>query len=823
MAATNVWGYWAGQWGMPGRRPFMYLHSKVPDQAISWSLRAYPDGALQWGDNAWNFTKDAPHSAAEDMLFHAAVRATKPRATSNLVASEVLIGVCASRSTFQNCTYIGRTSGDDRLSLVPADRALTFKWSCVPCESRPLNGSAAVMIAGLIGLALLPLGIHRMWRSRRKLPPPVQWPPAPRSSLAWLLLFISWALVIIGVTPSVLWYVGHWWASQASLPLPLVILGATGMQMCLRQDDPLTLIRLISLLNVIARLTVLWFAIYEASLSASRLSATREADDYPLSTPYGQFAVEGVHLIGNVVLQFLMVGFCVSQKPLWCPGAERRTLQPLRWLWRTTRFNFFASAIVLFLMSLATIVIGFFHRASAYPSEVERGTGLLALYLTMGTGLLISFLVTGEVSRLRIHMRNITMPSPTLIPPWRPSPTPSLLSDPSMSPPSLVGASGIEITEATSPASPDVCDEANLATAPHGTMVNAPRPVAPLQERLAHSGSLNASIASLSHKDLFGFDGVSAWSDVDVSSWRDPHGHFDTLRLLSRIGHGGYSSVFVAELDAPLISSASASVVTGAGSSAGAPPGHSGGSLVAAKVFLRGAYQDAAEMSRLQTELDLALSLSNPYVVRTLGMTLLRGPYPVLVMDLMAGSLEDLLYTRTGTHTMPGALKRRLLLEVALGLEFLHSMGVVHRDIKPANVLLDNKIHAKIGDFGIATRFGMESLTASVGTARYMAPEVVFGPYDERADIFAFGMLTWATLHEAVPFGKISPVAAIMRIQCGARPPQTVPDDLANLVPLIEMCWQETPQERPQRMSAIIETLEDCGAVLSDSSGVVDG
>jgi serine/threonine protein kinase len=210
-------------------------------------------------------------------------------------------------------------------------------------------------------------------------------------------------------------------------------------------------------------------------------------------------------------------------------------------------------------------------------------------------------------------------------------------------------------------------------------------------------------------------------------------------------------------------------------------------------------------------------------VVRTLGMTLLRGPYPVLVMDLMAGSLEDLLYTRTGTHTMPGALKRRLLLEVALGLEFLHSMGVVHRDIKPANVLLDNKIHAKIGDFGIATRFGMESLTASVGTARYMAPEVVFGPYDERADIFAFGMLTWATLHEAVPFGKISPVAAIMRIQCGARPPQTVPEDLANLVPLIETCWQETPQERPQRMSAIIETLEGCGAVLSDSSGVVDG
>jgi len=269
-------------------------------------------------------------------------------------------------------------------------------------------------------------------------------------------------------------------------------------------------------------------------------------------------------------------------------------------------------------------------------------------------------------------------------------------------------------------------------------------------------------------------------------------------------------------------------------------PGHTGGFRVAVKVFNRAAYKDAAEVCRLQTELDLALSLASPYVVRTLGTTLLSGFSPALVMELMACSLADLLWKKNGhrpavkppsnavaappqnaaAHAsckISGGLKRRLLLEVALGLEFLHSMGIQHRDIKPANVLLDGEVHAKIADFGIATRFTMEtSLTNDIGSARYMAPEVLFGPYDERADTFAYGVLAWETLHEAVAFGSMNPIAAFLNMQRGVRPPLKLPEDLASLVPLIEACWQETPQARPQRMSAVVKILEGCGAVLSD-------
>ena len=45
--------------------------------------------------------------------------------------------------------------------------------------------------------------------------------------------------------------------------------------------------------------------------------------------------------------------------------------------------------------------------------------------------------------------------------------------------------------------------------------------------------------------------------------------------------------------------------------------------------------------------------------------------------------------------------------------------------VKTGNVLLDAALDAKLGDFGVATRFGLEH-TCSTGTARYMAPEVVY-------------------------------------------------------------------------------------------------
>ena len=48
-------------------------------------------------------------------------------------------------------------------------------------------------------------------------------------------------------------------------------------------------------------------------------------------------------------------------------------------------------------------------------------------------------------------------------------------------------------------------------------------------------------------------------------------------------------------------------------------------------------------------------------------------------------------------------------------------------------------------------------------TTRYMAPEVVLGSYDSRADIYAFGLLMWETFHERLLFGELEPITAMVR------------------------------------------------------------
>ena len=68
-------------------------------------------------------------------------------------------------------------------------------------------------------------------------------------------------------------------------------------------------------------------------------------------------------------------------------------------------------------------------------------------------------------------------------------------------------------------------------------------------------------------------------------------------------------------------------------------------------------------------------------------------------------------------------------------------MQVIHRDIKSANVLLDDRMHAKVSDFGISTTFGPEH-TAETGTYRCMAPEVITHQrYDHHCDVFSYGVL----------------------------------------------------------------------------------
>ncbi|KAF8273348.1 kinase-like protein [Lactarius quietus] len=124
------------------------------------------------------------------------------------------------------------------------------------------------------------------------------------------------------------------------------------------------------------------------------------------------------------------------------------------------------------------------------------------------------------------------------------------------------------------------------------------------------------------------------------------------------------------------------------------------------------------------------------------------------VLDLMLGG--DLRFHLNTRGTFPENVVRFWTAELACGLVYLHSMGIMHRDIKPDNILLDAQGHAALTDFNIAMHYSRSRLHTSVaGSMAYMAPEVVDPQrrgYSWQVDWWSLGVSAFELLWHKRPF-----------------------------------------------------------------------
>ena len=96
------------------------------------------------------------------------------------------------------------------------------------------------------------------------------------------------------------------------------------------------------------------------------------------------------------------------------------------------------------------------------------------------------------------------------------------------------------------------------------------------------------------------------------------------------------------------------------------------------------------------------------------------------------------------------------MLDMALGVNYLHGQNIIHRDLKPENVVLtkqNEQIICKITDFGVS-KFKLskfDKCATLIGTAPYMAPEITgYNEYSNEVDVFALGLLFFVVYKESI-------------------------------------------------------------------------
>ncbi|CAH9077358.1 unnamed protein product [Cuscuta epithymum] len=239
----------------------------------------------------------------------------------------------------------------------------------------------------------------------------------------------------------------------------------------------------------------------------------------------------------------------------------------------------------------------------------------------------------------------------------------------------------------------------------------------------------------------------------------------------------------------------------------------------------------------LRPEIAMAMSMSHPNVLQYhCGFYDESRKEGFLVMDLMSKSLDIFMKENSGqrrrmSFSIPVAVD--IMLQIARGVEYLHSRSLFHGELNPSNILLrpttnscsssleSYYFHVKVAGFGLSllkSQYTHRSCprVSGIDPVVWYAPEVVVElsssnntgnmKYSEKADVYSFGMLCFQILTGKAPFEDGVGSGEIVRplqgdkmvhsLMAGERPlfPHPFPKFLMNLV---RKCWQTSPNTRP--------------------------
>lgn len=289
---------------------------------------------------------------------------------------------------------------------------------------------------------------------------------------------------------------------------------------------------------------------------------------------------------------------------------------------------------------------------------------------------------------------------------------------------------------------------------------------------------------------------ITRWQSEKLLQGKHKGYFLGKYRLLSLLGKGGMSSVYLAE-----------HVLMRR--------------RCALKVLPTKRVHDSSYLARFHREAQAVASLDHPNIVRAYDVDQQADrdtEIHFLVMEYVEGySLQELVQ-KNGPCGYFDATE--YIRQAALGLHHAHEAGMVHRDVKPGNLLVDPNGVVKVLDLGLARFFtgdeDEDALTIRhdekvLGTADYLAPEQALDSHtvDARADIYSLGCTFYFLLTGRPPFTEGTLAQRLMAHQ--TKTPAAVenfrPDIPPSLAAILRKMMAKNPDDRFPTAKDAAETL----------------